>query len=75
MALVYPAPLTISASFPAISTGAFRYPLEQAAKVALETIISFLKEEVVSLKEVRFVLFDAGTYKAYTKALQAMIGS
>jgi len=64
-----------SISFPAISTGAFRYPLEQAAKVALEKMISFLKEEVVSLKEVRFMLFDAGTYKAYTKALQAMIGS
>jgi len=59
-----------SISFPAISTGAYRYPLDQAAKVAVETVISFLKEEVVSLKEVRFVLFDARTYETYEKALQ-----
>jgi len=59
-----------SISFPAISTGAYRYPLEQAAKVALEAVISFLKEEAVSLKEVRFVLFDTGTYEAYRIALE-----
>ena len=47
-----------SISFPSISTGAYRYPFDQAAKVALETVISFLKEEAVSLKEVRLVLFD-----------------
>jgi len=50
-----------SISFPAISTGAYRYPLDQATNVALEAVISFLKEEAVSLKEVRFVLFDTGT--------------
>ena len=59
-----------SISFPSISTGAYRYPLDQAAKVAVEAVISFLKEEAVSLKEVRFVLFDSGTYEAYRKALQ-----
>jgi len=59
-----------SISFPAISTGAYRYPLDQAAKVALETVISFLKGEALSLKEVRFVLFDAKTYEVYQKALK-----
>jgi len=59
-----------SISFPSISTGAYRYPLDQAANVALETVISFLKEEAGSLKEVRFVLFDAKTYEAYRKALE-----
>jgi O-acetyl-ADP-ribose deacetylase (regulator of RNase III) len=44
-----------SISFPSISTGAYRYPLDQAAKVALETVIWFLKEEAVSSKEVGFV--------------------
>ena len=62
-----------SISFPAISTGAYRYPLDQAAKVALETVIWFLKEEAVSLKEVRFVLFDVRTYEAYGDALQKII--
>ena len=61
-----------SISFPSISTGAYRYPLEQAAKVAVEAVISFLKEEVVSFREVRFVLFDARTYEAYQKVLQEM---
>jgi O-acetyl-ADP-ribose deacetylase (regulator of RNase III) len=62
-----------SISFPSISTGAYRYPLEQAAKVALETVISFLKEEAVSLKEVRFVLFDARTFDAYRHALEQQV--
>ena len=59
-----------SISFPAISTGAYRYPLDQAAKVAVDTVISFLKEEAMSLKEVRFVLFDTWTYEAYQKMLK-----
>ncbi len=65
-----------SISFPSISTGAYRYPIDKAAKVAVEAVISFLKEEVAtSLEEVRFVLFDERTFEAYQKALQAMIGS
>lgn len=63
-----------SISFPSISTGAYRYPLNQAAKVAVETVISFLKEEAKSVKEVRFVLFDAGTYEAYQKTLNSLLG-
>ena len=59
-----------SVSFPFISTGAYRYPLDQAAKVAVEAVVSFLKEDAVSLKEVRFVLFDAGTMDAYRQALE-----
>jgi len=59
-----------SISLPSISTGAYRYPLDQAAKVALDTVIWFLKEEAVSLKEVRFVLFDGATYQAYQNAIR-----
>jgi len=62
-----------SISFPSLSTGAYRYPLDQAAKVALETVMSFIKEEARSLKEVRFVLFDTRTYTAYQIALQEII--
>lgn len=62
-----------SISFPSISTGAYGYPVNQAAKVAIKTVISFLEEEAVSFKEVRFVLFDSGTYEAYLKALQDKI--
>lgn len=60
-----------SVSFPSISTGAYSYPVEQAAKVAIDAVVDFLKKDD-SLHEVRFVLFDDKTYKAYERALQEM---
>ncbi len=61
-------------SFPSISTGAYGYPVAEAAKIALRTVVSFLKEQATSLKEVVFVLFDSKTYESYHSALQAVIG-
>jgi O-acetyl-ADP-ribose deacetylase (regulator of RNase III) len=40
-----------SISFPSISTGAYRYPVDQAVKVAVEAVTLFLKEEAMSIKE------------------------
>ena len=57
-------------AFPSISTGAYRYPLEAAAKVALGTVTDYLKESDW-FKEVRFVLLDADTHDAYSRALGA----
>jgi len=59
-----------SISFPSISTGAYGYPLSDASRVAVKTVVSFLKEQVTSLKEVIFVLFDPRTYAAYLSALE-----
>ncbi|MFA5055372.1 MAG: O-acetyl-ADP-ribose deacetylase [Dehalococcoidia bacterium] len=56
-------------SFPSISTGVYSYPLAQAAQIAINTVIDFLKHDE-SLQEVVFVLFDDSTYKAYERALQ-----
>jgi len=55
-----------SISFPAISTGAYGYPIELASSVALNSI----KEELDrignrGLKEIRFVLFSVGDYESY----------
>jgi O-acetyl-ADP-ribose deacetylase (regulator of RNase III) len=61
-----------SVSFPSISTGAYGYPLAEAAKIALKAAASFLKEQDTSLKEVVFVLFDARSYQAYATALEAL---
>jgi O-acetyl-ADP-ribose deacetylase (regulator of RNase III) len=61
-----------SLSFPSISTGAYGYPLAEAAQIALRTSASFLKETKTSLKEVVFVLFDSRTYQAYAAALEAV---
>ncbi len=62
-----------SISFPSISTGAYGYPVNEAAQVALKATISFLQENITSLKEVVFVLFDSRTYQAYLKALEELV--
>ena len=58
-----------SVSFPSISTGAYGYPVSEAAKVALETVIVFLRDELTFLQEVVFVLYDSRTYHAYSTKL------
>ena len=59
-------------SFPSISTGAYGYPLAQAATIALKTAMSFLSEHDGSLKKIVFVLFDDKSYQAYTDALEKL---
>jgi len=58
-----------SISFPSISTGAYGYPVAQAAKVAIRTVASFLKEQSTPIKEVVFVLFDSTTFASYSSVL------
>jgi len=62
-----------SISFPSISTGAYGYPVDEAAKIAVSTVFSFLKEQATSLKDVVFVLFDSRTYQSYCSALQTYL--
>ena len=62
-----------SISFPSISTGAYGYPVEEAAEIAVGTIVSFLEDQATSLKEVVFVLFDFQTYQSYCSALQVCL--
>jgi O-acetyl-ADP-ribose deacetylase (regulator of RNase III) len=59
-----------SIAFPSISTGAYGYPVDEAAKIAVSTLISFLNEQATSLKDAVFVLFDSRTYQSYRSALQ-----
>jgi len=61
-------------AFPSISTGAYGYPVDQAARVALQTIREFLKSDI-SLGQITFVLFDAGTLDAYQEAAQEVLAS
>lgn len=63
-----------SLSFPSISTGAYAYPLDKAAEVAIRAVIAFLQEKS-SLEVVVFVLFDGRTHQAYEKALSAVMRS
>ena len=58
-----------SVSFPSISTGAYGYPLAEAAGVALGRVKTFLEETESSLKEVVFVLFWDDAFEGYSDAL------
>jgi O-acetyl-ADP-ribose deacetylase (regulator of RNase III) len=61
-----------SVAFPSLSTGAYRYPMDQAARVALETVVEFLGQNDHP-RLVRFILFDEGAYGAYAAALEQVI--
>ena len=57
-----------SVAFPSISTGAYRYPIAQAAKIAVETVREELSNST-SVDLVRFVCFSAGDFAVYEKLL------
>jgi O-acetyl-ADP-ribose deacetylase len=59
-----------SLSFPSISTGAYAYPLDLASRIALQTVVCFLRQSGLSIKKVVFVLFDSTTYQSYQKSLR-----
>jgi len=54
-------------AFPAISTGVYGYPLEEAAPVAIEAVES----TETRVEETRFVLFDRNVYEAFERVLRA----
>ncbi len=53
-----------SISLPAISTGIFGYPKEEAAEIIISAILSTLKD-LKNLKLVKVVLYDEGTAKLF----------
>lgn len=55
-------------AFPSISTGAYGYPVHDAAQVALNTVAEFCKSNT-DMQEIRFVLFDEFAFRAYESAL------
>ena len=61
-----------SVALPALSTGAYSYPMDQAARLALSTALDFLRTHEQP-KWVRFVLFDAGAYGAFAAALEELL--
>ena len=61
-----------SVAFPSISTGAYGYPMDQAAPVALATVIDYLKVHP-DVELVRFVLFGHRAYETYERALKTIL--
>ena len=58
-----------SISFPAISTGVYGYPLEEACEVAVTTVLDFMEKEGYAM-DVNFVLFDGRNYDIYREYLE-----
>ncbi|MFE9997298.1 O-acetyl-ADP-ribose deacetylase [Streptomyces avermitilis] len=52
-------------AFPAISTGVYRWPMEDAARIAVEAV----RGAETAVGEVRFVLFDDAAYRAFAARL------
>jgi O-acetyl-ADP-ribose deacetylase (regulator of RNase III) len=57
-----------SVAFPAISTGVYGYPLEEAAPVAVKAV----RDADTNVEEVRFVLFDDRAHRAFETALDRL---
>ncbi|MDR1270335.1 MAG: O-acetyl-ADP-ribose deacetylase [Planctomycetaceae bacterium] len=64
-----------SIAFPSISTGVYGYPIDQAAKIAIQTVIDFLNnketETKFTLQLVRFCLFSENDLNVYADILQS----
>jgi O-acetyl-ADP-ribose deacetylase (regulator of RNase III) len=59
-------------AFPSISTGAYRFPIRDAATIALGTVVEFLGGVAHGLVGVRFVLFSDGDLAVYDDVLEQM---
>jgi O-acetyl-ADP-ribose deacetylase len=60
-----------SIAFPSISTGVYGYPIVEASRTALSTVIDYLKEHP-EIETVRFVLFSDDDLKVYEESLRGL---
>ncbi len=63
-----------SVAFPAISTGAFGYPMEEAAAVALSTVLDAMPK-LDAVEHIRFVLYDHRALAVHESALKRLTES
>ena len=62
-------------TFPAISTGVYGYPMDEAAAIAVREVLAHLDRPESSVEQVTFVLFGNSAYDAFARALGAARGS
>lgn len=63
---------TATITFPSISTGAYGYPIEEAAVIATRTVAEHLSREETKIREAIFVLFTRADYDVYARAAAAL---
>lgn len=56
-------------AFPAISTGIYGYPIEEATNIACDTVIDMLKKYGDKIEKVCFVCFSKADYEIYERIL------
>lgn len=61
-----------SVAFPAISTGVYGYPMEQAAHIAFRVIMDYVREHP-EIKRVHYVLYDARAFETHRQVLEQML--
>lgn len=59
-----------SIAFPSISTGIYRFPVDEAAKIAVSTVKKFVADHPGAVDVIKWVLFDDITFAAYEKELE-----
>jgi O-acetyl-ADP-ribose deacetylase len=60
-----------SIAFPAVSTGIYGYPVEEAAEVAVKSVVEILPT-TDHVRQVRFVLFDNATCSVFVRAAEKL---
>ena len=61
-------------AFPSISTGAYRFPIEQAARIALKTVKAFLEKHPGVFEKIVFALFSDRDLEIYTRTYSEIFG-
>ena len=61
-----------SLAFPSISTGAYDYPIDEASRIAINTINKFLRDED-KIEKVVFVLFSIHDFEVYLSAVKDIV--
>jgi O-acetyl-ADP-ribose deacetylase (regulator of RNase III) len=63
-----------SIAFPSISTGVYGFPIEEAAPIAIKTVLRHL-DGPTSIEEVQFVLFSQGDLDLYLRTMTEILGN
>ncbi len=61
-----------SIAFPSLGTGAYGYPIEQAARIALATVMDHLTRSDTAMRRAIFALFSARDFSVYDRTLRSL---